>query len=168
MAAVTVLKFPTAEGADKALNLVVDLQKQHLIKLHDAAIVSWPVGKKSPRTRQLVDLVSAGALSGMFWGMLFGLIFFAPLFGMAVGAAFGALGGAFRDYGIDDDFIKRVRSQVTEGTSALFLMTSEAVMDRVVDAMKNVKFEIVATNLSKDQEHKLREAFGQEYAHLEA
>ena len=84
-----------------------------------------------------------------------------PVVGMAVGAAFGALGGAFRDYGIDDDFIRRVRSQVTEGTSALFLMTSEAVMDRVVDAMKNVKFEIIATNLSKEQEAKLREAFAQ-------
>jgi len=162
MATVTVLKFPTVEGADDALSRVQDLQKQHLIKLHDAAIVCWPAGKKSPRTRQLVDLVSAGALSGMFWGMLFGLIFFTPLFGMAVGAAFGALGGAFRDYGIDDDFIKRVRSQVTEGTSALFLMTSEAVMDRVADAMKDAKFEIIATNLSKDQEQKLREAFGQE------
>ena len=40
--------------------------------------------------------------------------------------------------------------------------TYNQVMDRVVDAMKNVKFEIVATNLSKDQEQKLREAFGQE------
>jgi uncharacterized membrane protein len=162
MATVTVLKFPTAEGADGALSRVQDLQKQHLIKLHDAAIVSWPAGKKSPKTRQLVDLVGIGAMSGMFWGMLLGLIFATPLFGMAVGAAFGALGGAFRDYGIDDDFIKRVRTQVTEGTSALFLMTSEAVMDRVVEAMKNVKFEIIATNLSKEQEQKLREAFGQE------
>ena len=162
MATVTVLKFPTAEGAIAVLSRVLELQKQHLIKLHDAAIVSWPVGKKSPRTRQLVDLVSVGALSGMFWGMLFGMIFFTPLFGMAVGAAFGALGGAFRDYGIDDDFIKRIRSQVTEGTSALFLMTSEAVMDRVVDAMKDAQFEIIATNLTKEQEQKLREAFGQE------
>jgi uncharacterized membrane protein len=162
MATVTVLKFPTADGAVEALGRVQDLQRQHLIKLHDAAIVSWPVGKKSPKTRQLVDLVSAGALSGMFWGMLFGLIFFTPLFGMAVGAAFGALGGAFRDYGIDDDFINRVRSQVTEGTSALFLMTSEAVLDRVAEGMKDVKFEIIATNLSKEQEQKLREAFGQE------
>jgi uncharacterized membrane protein len=162
MATVTVLKFPTADGAEGALGLIQDLQKQHLIKLHDAAIVSWPAGKKSPRTRQLVNLVAVGALSGMFWGMLFGLIFFTPLFGMAVGAAFGALGGAFRDYGIDDDFIARVRSQVTEGTSALFLMTSEAVLDRVADAMKTVKFDIIATNLSKEQEHKLREAFGQD------
>jgi uncharacterized membrane protein len=162
MATVTVLEFATADGAQNTLGRIQELQKQHLLKLHDAAIVSWPKGKKSPRTRQLVDLVGVGALSGMFWGMLFGLIFFTPLFGMAIGAAFGALGGAFRDYGIDDDFIKRVRSEVTEGTSALFLMTSDAVLDRVVDALKDVKFKIIASNLSKDQEHKLREAFGQE------
>jgi uncharacterized membrane protein len=41
-------------------------------------------------------------------------------------------------------------------------MTSEAVMDRVAEAMKGVKFAIVATNLSKTQEQKLRETFGQE------
>jgi uncharacterized membrane protein len=162
MATVTVLKFATPQGANDALSRVEDLQKQHLIKLHDAAIVSWPAGKNCPKTQQLVDLMGIGASSGMFWGMLIGFIFATPFFGMAIGAAFGALGGAFRDYGIDDDFIKQVRSQVTEGTSALFLMTSEAVMDRVVDGMKDVKFEIIATNLSKDQEQKLREAFGQE------
>src|SRR5262249_17761640 len=146
----------------EALGRIQELQKQHLIKVHDAAIVSWPEGKKSPSTKQLVDLVGIGAMSGMFWGMLFGFIFAAPFFGMAIGAAFGALGGSFRDYAIDDDFIKQVRGQVTEGTSALFLMTSEAVLDRVVDEMKHVKFEIIATNLSKEQEQKLREAFGQQ------
>jgi uncharacterized membrane protein len=41
-------------------------------------------------------------------------------------------------------------------------MTSEAVLDRAVEAMKGVKFEIIATNLSHEQEKKLREAFGQE------
>jgi len=161
MATVTVLKFPTADGASNVLGLVQDLQQQQLIWLHDAAIVSWPAGAKHPKTKQLVHLVGLGALSGMFWGMLLGLIFATPLFGMAVGAAFGALGGAFADYGINDDFIKQVRSQVTEGTSALFLMTSHAVLDRVAERMKNVKFEFIATNLSSEQEEKLREAFGQ-------
>jgi uncharacterized membrane protein len=160
MATVTVLKFSTPEGAEETLSVIVELQKRHLLKLHDAAIVSWPEGKKSPKTRQLVDLVSAGALGGMFWGMLLGLIFANPLFGMALGAAFGALGGAFQDYGIDDDFIKRVREQVTEGTSALFLMTSDAVIDRVAEELKTKKFEIIATNLSKEQEEKLHEVFG--------
>ena len=138
------------------------LQKQHLIKVYDAAIVAWPLGKKGPKTKQLVDLVGIGAMSGMFWGLLFGLIFANPLFGMAAGAAMGALSSSLRDYGIDDDFIKRIRAQVTEGTSALFLMTSDAVIDRVADAMKSMKFEIIATNLSQDQETKLREMFSQE------
>jgi uncharacterized membrane protein len=56
---------------------------------------------------------------------------------------------------------------VTEGTSALFLMTSKAAMDRVVEAMKNVKFEIIATNLFKEQEQQLRDAFGQEWSRTE-
>lgn len=75
--------------------------------------------------------------------------------------AVGALGGAFRDYGIDDAFIRQVRGAVTAGTSALFLMTSEAVVDRVVEAMKHLKFEVIATNLSADQERQLRGAFAQ-------
>ena len=161
MAAVTVLKFSEPDGAEKALSQIQALQKEHLIKLLDAAIVSWPHGKKSPKTRQLIDLVTVGAMGGMFWGLLLGVIFLTPLFGMAIGAAFGAMGGAFRDYGIDDDFIKRVRSAVTEGTSALFLMTSDAVIDRVSERMKSFKFEILATNLTKEQEDQLRELFSQ-------
>lgn len=164
MTNVTVLKFAAPDGANDALAVVQSLQKQHLLTLHDAAIVTWPKGKNQPKTKQLIDLVGIGAMSGMFWGMLLGFIFATPFFGMMIGASFGALGGAFRDYGIDDDFIARVRSQVTEGTSALFLMTSDAVVDRVVDSMKPLHFEIIATNLSKDQEQKLREAFGQEHA----
>jgi uncharacterized membrane protein len=162
MATISVLKFATADGAQQGLDTVQDLQKQHVITLHDAAIVTWPEGKKKPKTKQLANLAGIGALDGAFWGMLFGLIFFVPLFGMAVGAAMGALSGKFADYGIDDDFIKKVRGEVTEGTSALFLMTSDAVTDRVVDAFKGQDFEIVATNLSKAEEDELRAAFAAE------
>ena len=160
MATVTVLAFQAADGAQAALGRIQELQKRNLITLHDAAIVSWPMGKSSPMTRQLVNLVGLGAASGMFWGMLFGLIFFTPFFGLTIGAAIGAAGGAFGDYGINDDFINAVRSQIKEGTSALFLMTSNAVVDRVVEGMRDIKFDIIATNLSQDQERKLREAFG--------
>jgi uncharacterized membrane protein len=159
MATVTVVKFPTPDGAASMLEQIGDLQKQHLITLLDAAIVSWPAGEKAPKTKQLVNLVAAGASTGMFWGALFGFIFMMPFFGAAIGAASGALGGAFRDYGIDDDFIRRLRSEVVEGTSALFLMTSGAVLDRVAAALKGQPFEILATNLSREQEEKLRQAF---------
>jgi len=159
VATITVLKFDNAEGAGEALDTVQSLTKQQLITLHDAAIVTWPEGKKKPKTKQLANLAGVGALDGAFWGMLFGMIFFVPFFGMAVGAAMGALSGKFTDYGIDDDFIKSVQNQVTEGTSALFLMTSDAVMDKVADAFEGVEFELIASNLSKEQEDELRAAF---------
>jgi uncharacterized membrane protein len=164
MATLTVLKFETADGAEKALNVVEDLSKKQLITLHDAAIVSWPEGKKKPNTKQLSNLAGAGALSGAFWGLLFGLIFFIPIFGLVAGAAVGALTGSMADVGISDDFIKSVRSKVTEGTSALFLMTSGAVRDKIAEAARGMKFELIASNMSKEEEEKLREAFVEEAA----
>jgi uncharacterized membrane protein len=47
MATLTVLKFENANGAEKALHVIQDLSKQELITLHDAAIVTWPEGKRS-------------------------------------------------------------------------------------------------------------------------
>jgi uncharacterized membrane protein len=164
MATLTVLKFQDANGAEKALQVVENLSKQELITLHDAAIVTWPEGKKKPETRQLSNMTGVGALSGAFWGLLFGLIFFIPIFGLVTGAALGALSGSMANVGISDDFIRSVRSKVTEGSSALFLMTSGAVKDRVFDAMRQFKFELIASNLSREEEDKLREAFAEEKA----
>jgi uncharacterized membrane protein len=81
---------------------------------------------------------------------------------MAAGAAAGAIGGAMTDVGIDDDFIASVRSSVTPGTSALFVMTSDAVLDKVQEAFAGVNPELIKSNLSNEQEDRLREAFAEE------
>ena len=162
MATLTVLKFSTPEGANQMLDKIQSLQKMELIKIQDAAIVTWPQGKDKPKTKQLVNMAGMGALQGAFWGMLFGLIFFVPFFGLAVGAAMGALTGKMADYGIDDNFIKQTREKVTEGTSALFLMTSGAVQDKVIDELKGYDFELIASNLTKEQEAQLMSAFAEE------
>ena len=125
-------------------------------------MVSWEVGKKKPKTRQLSNLTGAGALGGAFWGMLFGLIFFVPLLGAAVGAAMGAMTGSMTDVGIDDSFIDGVKQRVTPGTSALFLLSSDAVIDRVKGAFSDSHAELIASNLSNEQEAKLREVFAEE------
>ena len=160
MATLTVWKFDSPQGAQEALNKLVDLSKQHLIQINDAAVVTWATGKKKPKTDNYGSLTGQGALSGAFWGMLFGLLFFVPFFGMAVGAAMGALSGKFADYGINDKFIKEVRDQVTEGTSALFLMTSGAVQDRVAEAFQGVSTQLIQSNLTSEQEAQLVEDFG--------
>jgi len=162
MATLTVWKFDTAEGADQAESTLESLSKQELIKLHDAATVSWAEGKKKPKTRQLASLTGAGALGGAFWGMLFGLLFFIPFLGAAIGAAAGAIGGAMSDVGIDDEFINAVKTKVTPGTSALFVLSSDAVIDKVHDAFQGMNAELIQTNLSDEEEAKLRDAFGED------
>ena len=75
-------------------------------------------------------------------------------------SAVGAISGHFADYGISRDFIEQVRGKVKEGTSALFLLVGQVTTDRVVEAFKAApKFEIIASNLSKEQEERLKEAF---------
>jgi len=162
MATLTVWKFNDPEGAGRAVGILEGLQKQELITVHDAAVVSWPVEKKRPKTKQLHNLAGVGALSGSFWGLLFGLLFFVPLFGMAVGAALGAVSGSMADVGIDDDFIDSVRSEVQPGTSALFVMSSDAVQDKVRAAFSEEKPTLLHTNLSGEEEARLRDYFSED------
>src|SRR5215472_18470268 len=162
MATLTAWKFDSPYGADDALATLEKLQSEALITVQDAAVVSWEPGHSKPRTRELHSPKKAGALGGGFWGLLFGLIFFIPILGLAIGAAAGALIGSMADVGISDDFIRDVREKVTPGTSALFLLSSDAVMDRVTDQFKDTKAELISTNLTSEQEAKLREAFSEE------
>lgn len=161
MAALTVWKFDDAGAAAQARDQIESLQKQELITVHDAVVVTWPEGAKKPKTKQAFSTTGAGAAGGAFWGMLFGLIFFIPLFGMAFGAAVGALSGSMSDFGIDDDFIDSVRDKVTPGTSALFLMSSDAVVDKIHDQVDLSHAELISTNLSVEDEEALREAFAE-------
>jgi uncharacterized membrane protein len=162
MASLTAWKFGTPDGADDALQTLEKLQAQGLIQVHDAAVVSWEEGRKKPKTRELHSTARTGALSGGFWGLLFGLIFFVPLVGMAIGAATGALFGSLADVGISDSFIREVREKVTPGSSALFLLSSDAVIDRVAEEFRGTQAELIRTNLSGEQETRLREAFAHE------
>ena len=163
MATLTIWRYDSAEGAHRAAETLQTLAKAELITVYDAAIVSWDEGSRKPKLRQLHNLAARGALSGAFWGMLFGLIFLMPLVGAAIGAAGGAIGGSLGDVGIDDELIKRIRDQLTPGTSALFVLSADAVIDKVRDAFAGQeKPELMFTNLSAEQERALREVFAEE------
>ncbi|WP_127480863.1 DUF1269 domain-containing protein [Nocardioides pantholopis] len=164
MATLTVWKFDTPDGAQRAEEALSKLQKQELVQILDAATVSWEEGKKKPKTRQATNMLANGVLGGMFWGLLFGVIFFIPLIGLVVGAAGGALAGSMIDVGIDDDFIGSVREKVTPGTSALFVLTTGVVLDRVHESLREqgIRGELIETNLSSDQEANLRRMLEEE------
>lgn len=158
MSNLVVLTFKSEEGAQQTLGKIKDLQDESLITVEDAAIaVRRDDGKV--KVHQANSLVGAGALGGAFWGMLFGLLFFVPFLGMAIGAATGALAGKAADYGINDDFIRRVTGAIQPGNSALFMLVNGAQVDKIADQLKPFDGEIIHTSLSKEEEAQLKEAF---------
>lgn len=160
MSHLVVFAFDTETGAQEMRAAVKELQKQELIKLEDAAIVIRKEDGKV-KVKQATSLVGAGALGGAFWGMLIGLIFWIPWLGL-VGAVSGAVAGYFTDIGIDDDFIKKTGSTIKPGNSALFLLIAQWTEDKVLDQLEKYKATVLKTSLSKDEDEKLRAAFGAE------
>jgi uncharacterized membrane protein len=159
MSTLIVVAFDDETGAFEMRDALKRMQKQHLLKLEDAAVVvRKPDGKV--KVKQAVSLVGEGALGGAFWGMLIGILFWMPWLGLAVGAASGALAYSLADVGVDDGFIKRVGNTIEPGHSALFLLVEDAKPDKVLDELKQFKGKILHTSLSSRDEEKLRAAFG--------
>jgi uncharacterized membrane protein len=159
MATLSIWKFDTPDGAERALRTLARLQDDRLVTVQDAAVASWPEGRRKPRTWQARDVVGPAALSGAFWGLLFGILFLLPIAGLALGAAAGVAAGAFGHLGLSDAFLERVRDRVTPGTSALFLLTADEVVDRITEAFAGSHAELLLSNLSTAQESALRHAF---------
>jgi uncharacterized membrane protein len=157
MATLAAFKFNDAQSAGCAISDLVGLHERRLITVLDAALVSWPKGKSTPRTVQGVIEAGTGTLDGSFWGMLFGLIFFTPLMSSSIGAFRQALG----DIGIHDKFIYQVRNKVRECTSALFVLSTDDISDELTDGFKGQPTELISTNLPEAEENRLRELFGQ-------
>ena len=118
------------------------------------------------QVKQAVNLMSLGATkglgSGILIGALAGLLVLNPLAGMAVGglagAGFGALSGSMADYGINDEFIKKLGKTISKGSSALFLPIKRSTPDKVLPEIEPFKPRVLKTSLSHEQENKLRVA----------
>ena len=163
MATLVAWRFDTPTGADEAVATVQALDSRGVVVLRDAATVSWDLVGTKPRPRQLTGTGPDGNLGSAFWGLLFGMIFFVPLLGAAIGAAGGALTGSLTDVGIDDTFINKVRDQVTPGTSALFVLGSDAVVDAIESAFAGRRpTSRILTSFTDEQHAALRAVFAEE------
>jgi uncharacterized membrane protein len=159
MSQMVVFAFKDETGAGQMRDELKDLQQQHLITLSDAAVaVRRQDGKV--KVKQATSLVGVGALGGAFWGMFIGLLFWMPWLGLAIGAASGAVAGALSDTGVDDEFIKEVGNAIEPGQSALFLLVDQWTEDKVLDRLTGFDAKVLQTSLSKEDEAKLKAAFG--------
>jgi uncharacterized membrane protein len=160
MSDLIVVEFGDLDTADRFKADLERLTKEQLLGLDDLVVVKRHEDGKV-KIKQAVNLAGAGALSGSFWGLLIGLLFWAPWLGMAVGAAAGALGGSMADYGIDDSFVREVSETITPGDSAVFMLVSKAVPDKIEDTLKQYNATVLKTSLSNEDEAKLQEMFGE-------
>ena len=155
MSNLVVIAFEEAHKAFELRAELVKLQKEYLIKMEDAVVVTKD-NEGNVKLHQAVNLTAAGAVGGSFWGMLIGMIFLNPLLGAAMGAGAGALAGKLKDIGIDDNFMKELASDLTEGTSALFILVRKATTDKVLERLQGFKGKVLKTSLTVDAEEELR------------
>ena len=152
MDTVSIWRFDTSDAAEVALGVLDRLQTRRLVTVDDVAVVVWPSGRLRPHGYQ-VGAIGATALSGAFWGLLFGLLFLLPLAGVGNEPGRAVLARV----GLADDFLADVRGRVTAGTSALFLVTDGAAVDRIRDAFAGA--ELLVSSLDREQQAALRRAF---------
>src|SRR4051794_30708024 len=131
MATFTVWKFDDPEGAQHAATILKGAQSDGLIKVIDHAVVTWPVGESRPTSTHSNEDKWRGAGWGAFLGGLVGMLFFMPVIGAGVGAAIGRWTKSAEDTGITKEQLERIRSEITEGTSALFVVTEQGNLDRL-------------------------------------
>jgi uncharacterized membrane protein len=164
MNTLVVWRFEDPDGASAALPRLRRLVAADEATVDDAALVTWPPGHSKPSTATLGSLDGRGRLWGGSWGVLLALIFLAPIAGPTLGAAAGAVAGGLSDFGIADDFVKRVREDVGPGTSALLVVTTQTSADRLADVLASVATITARSALSPAEEQHLREALGEETA----
>lgn len=160
------IAFPTEAKAEEVRQKVLALQKEYLIELGDAVVVTKDAEGRI-KLHQMMNLTAAGAASGALWGTLVGFIFLMPLVGTAIGAASGALGGALTDVGIDDKFMKETASVLQPGTAGLFLLIRKMTTDKVLADLRGVGGTVMRTSFDETKEAALRTALA-DHAEAEA
>jgi len=136
MAEFIMLKFDSPYGAQGALSEVRELEALHYAWMDDVAIV-----EKHKGGFVALRTPHGSALQGAFYGSLIGLLLFwwfppAWFFGGWLGGMGGGalIGEAMKRSGIDETLVDQVKSELTPGTSALFLIGASSDADEIARA----------------------------------
>jgi uncharacterized membrane protein len=151
-----VVSFDNVEAAREALGTLRRLERDGQIAFEDTAIVSRdPDGSTHVRNEASGTTETAaviGAVIGAF------LTFAFPVVGLAIGAAGGAAVGAAMHTGVEGAFVDELKTKLTPGRSALFLVIRSVNADALTATLRPYEGEVVQTTLSPDLEQALRDA----------
>jgi uncharacterized membrane protein len=131
-----------------------------LVKIVDHAVLSWAEGADKPELEHKHDSAKRGAGWGALWGILGGALFLVPVAGALIGAGIGALAKATDGTGITKEDLERIRTEVVPGTSALFMVTEDADLDRLGERFRGRDATLISTNLTEAERKIMLETFG--------
>jgi uncharacterized membrane protein len=155
MSDLVAIAYDNLETAQQVAANAAEAQKAHVLDLEDMVVVErQPDGKVKLHQP---SMAGAGAVSGALWGGLIGLLFFVPFFGMAIGAATGAAAGKMSDYGVDDNFMKQLGSELGEGKAAVIFLVRRVSVDKVLPEIK-IPGTVIQTSLDDETEQRLTDA----------
>src|SRR4051794_23918222 len=149
------ISYPDVATALQVRDRVIEMQREKLIVLEDAAVAEKRADGKI-KLHQVKSGTGSGAAWGAMWGGLIGMIFFMPLLGMALGGATGAAASR-KDLGVDDKFMKDLSTKLQPGGAVLFLLVVSSTPDKVIPQIAEYGGEIIKTSLSEEMEEHLRE-----------
>lgn len=125
----TAWRFAGTEGADNAVFRLNQLDAADLINVMDIAVLRWPQYASAPTTQEHVT---------------------------QQGGKMAKLVHKLRHTMIDDTMIETVKGDMTPGTSAMVLLSSDAKIDAVVHAFEGQPLELVRTDMSVPDQDRLR------------
>jgi uncharacterized membrane protein len=128
----TAWRFTGTEGADDAVLRLKQLDGQELIDVQDVAVLRWPQYASQPSAQEHVT---------------------------DEGSRVSSLVSKLRHASIDGSMIESVKGDMTPGTSVLMLLSSDAAVDTVAKAFEGQGMELVRSDLSVQQQDRLRAAF---------
>jgi uncharacterized membrane protein len=131
----TAWRFTGTEGADEAVVTLKQLDDQELIDLQDVTVLRWPRYALRPQAQEHVT--DEGSKMASF------------------------VQKKLKNAMIDSSMIESVKGDMTPGTSALVVLSSDAAIDKVANAFKGRDIQLVRSDLSVQQQDQIRAAFGE-------
>jgi len=164
--------------ASRVLNELLELNDDLVVDLHDAVAVYRDYAGKLRIDQSYQMTTGKGAARGGLLGLLIGATLALPftagasatvaagavaagmLGGTAVGAGLGAIDASSWkvDFGISEDFVKRVGELIQPGDSAIYAILRVGDPAVLADRFRGYGGTILRTTLSREQQRKLEEA----------
>ena len=128
----TAWRFIGTEGADAAVLRLKQLDSQEVMDVQDIAVLRWPQYASGPQVQEHVT--DEGSMTS-------------------------SLARRIRKARIDGAMLQAVKDDMKLGTSALIVLSADAVIDTVAEAFQGQAMELIRSDLSVQQQDALRTAF---------